>query len=155
MIPVIHEVSQPFLYSTPASGSAPSGWPEVLAAIWLCGMIFHVYGWWRQWLRVRAAARDAHPLPAGAPFPVLSTSAGIEPGIFGILRPVLLLPEGIADSLTPSQLDAILIHELAHVRRRRDAPAGLCAWWPKKPSNGNWLPEWEEKLSAFCCSTTT
>jgi bla regulator protein blaR1 len=123
MIPVISHVSQPFLYSAPASGSAPSRWPEVLASVWLCGMTFHLYRWSRQWLRVRAAARDARPLPAGAPIPVLSTSAGIEPGIFGILRPVLLLPEGIADSLTPSQLDAILIHELAHVRRRDNLAA--------------------------------
>jgi bla regulator protein BlaR1 len=123
MIPVVNQASQPFLYSIPTSGSAPSRWPDVLAAIWLCGIAFHLYRWSRQWLRVRAAAREARLLPSGAPIPILSTSAGIEPGVFGILRPVLLLPEGIADSLTPSQLDAILIHELAHVRRRDNLAA--------------------------------
>jgi len=34
------------------------------------------------------------------------------------LRPVLLLPDGIAARLTSAQLHAILEHELCHVRRR-------------------------------------
>jgi len=38
--------------------------------------------------------------------------------VFGIRKPVLLLPEGIADHLTPTQLDLIVAHELCHVRRR-------------------------------------
>jgi bla regulator protein BlaR1 len=42
----------------------------------------------------------------------------IEPGIFGILRPVLMLPEGILERLTPEQLRAIVAHEMCHVRRR-------------------------------------
>ncbi len=42
----------------------------------------------------------------------------MEPGVFGIFRSVLLLPEGIAERLTPAQLRAILAHELCHVRRR-------------------------------------
>jgi bla regulator protein blaR1 len=33
-------------------------------------------------------------------------------------HPVLLLPAGIAQHLTPAQLDAVLAHELCHVRRR-------------------------------------
>jgi uncharacterized protein (TIGR03435 family) len=37
---------------------------------------------------------------------------------FGIWRAVLLLPAGITDRLTPAQLDAIVAHELCHVRRR-------------------------------------
>jgi hypothetical protein len=38
--------------------------------------------------------------------------------VVGIFRPVLVLPEGIAARMTPEQLNAILIHELCHVRRR-------------------------------------
>ena len=41
-----------------------------------------------------------------------------EPGVFGVFRPVLLLPEGIIEKLTAAQLQAILAHELCHVRRR-------------------------------------
>ena len=50
--------------------------------------------------------------------PVLSSSSLLEPGIFGILRPVLLVPEGIQDHLTSAQLNAIVAHEMCHVRRR-------------------------------------
>jgi uncharacterized protein (TIGR03435 family) len=40
----------------------------------------------------------------------------MEVGAFGLLRPVLLLPEGIMDRLTPKQFDAVLAHELRHIR---------------------------------------
>ena len=42
----------------------------------------------------------------------------MEPGIFGILRPVLLMPEGILERLTAEQMRAIVAHEMCHVRRR-------------------------------------
>jgi beta-lactamase regulating signal transducer with metallopeptidase domain len=42
----------------------------------------------------------------------------LEPGVFGIRKPILLLPEGIDDRLTAGQLQSILAHELCHVRRR-------------------------------------
>jgi hypothetical protein len=44
--------------------------------------------------------------------------ARFEPGVFGIFRPVLLLPEDIARRLSPAQLQAVLAHELCHARRR-------------------------------------
>ena len=46
------------------------------------------------------------------------SSARLEPGVFGIFRPFLLLPEGLSDHLTPAQFEAIVAHELCHVRRR-------------------------------------
>jgi uncharacterized protein (TIGR03435 family) len=49
---------------------------------------------------------------------VMSSPSLLEPGVVGIRRPVLLLPEGIVDRLKPSQLNAIVVHELCHVRRR-------------------------------------
>ncbi len=39
------------------------------------------------------------------------------PALTGWLRPAILLPIGLAAGLTASQLEAILAHELAHVRR--------------------------------------
>jgi bla regulator protein blaR1 len=56
---------------------------------------------------------------------IMSSPALIEPGIFGIFRPVLLLPEGIADRLTPQQLQSILAHELCHVKRRDNLAAAM------------------------------
>src|SRR6185312_10120322 len=57
--------------------------------------------------------------------PTLSSPALLEPGVFGILRPVLLLPEGITDRLTSEHLSAILAHELCHVRRRDNLTAAI------------------------------
>jgi type II secretory pathway component GspD/PulD (secretin)/beta-lactamase regulating signal transducer with metallopeptidase domain/tetratricopeptide (TPR) repeat protein len=39
------------------------------------------------------------------------------PTVIGWLRPVILLPASSLTSLTPSQLEAILAHELTHIRR--------------------------------------
>ena len=42
----------------------------------------------------------------------------LEPGVIGVLRPLLMLPAGITGRLTPEQLKAILAHEVCHIRRR-------------------------------------
>ncbi len=42
-----------------------------------------------------------------------------------MFRPVLLLPEGIEERLDVGQLDAILAHELCHVRRRDNLTAAI------------------------------
>lgn len=50
--------------------------------------------------------------------PVLCAPGQIEPGVFGIFRPVLLLPEWIEERLSDEQMQAIVAHEMCHVRRR-------------------------------------
>jgi bla regulator protein blaR1 len=59
------------------------------------------------------------------PIPAVTSPALLEPGIFGILRPVLLLPEGIFQSLTPVQFSAVVEHELYHVRYADNLGAGI------------------------------
>jgi bla regulator protein BlaR1 len=39
------------------------------------------------------------------------------PAVFGHLKPVIFIPFGLLTQLPPSQVEAILIHELAHIRR--------------------------------------
>src|SRR5262249_35922462 len=46
-----------------------------------------------------------------------------EPGVFSVFRTVLLLPDSIVDRLAPAELQAILAHELCHVRRRDNLAA--------------------------------
>jgi beta-lactamase regulating signal transducer with metallopeptidase domain len=48
---------------------------------------------------------------------VLISSLAEAPGMIGWLRPVLLVPVATVSGLTPQQLEAILAHELAHIRR--------------------------------------
>jgi beta-lactamase regulating signal transducer with metallopeptidase domain len=56
---------------------------------------------------------------------VLSSPRLLEPGVFGIVRPVLLLPENISDRLSAPQLSVIIAHELWHVRRRDNLTAAI------------------------------
>src|SRR5580704_4826161 len=56
---------------------------------------------------------------------VMSSPDLLEPGIIGIRRPVLLLPDGITDRLTRAELHAIIAHEWCHVRRRDNLVATL------------------------------
>ena len=72
-------------------------------------------------------ARAAAPMDLDLPHGIQVRSAPtlMEPGIFGILRPVLLLPEGIAERLTPLQLRAIVSHEICHVCRRDNLTSAI------------------------------
>jgi bla regulator protein BlaR1 len=74
---------------------------------------------------MRNIKREAQPLDLPLPIPALSSKSQIEPGVFGIFRPVLLLPEGIEHRLTPAQLEAVLAHEMCHVRRRDNLTAAI------------------------------
>jgi len=59
--------------------------------------------------------RVGPPLKPELPLQTISSPTLLEPGIFGVFQPVLLLPEGIFDRLTQAQLEAVIAHELCHV----------------------------------------
>ena len=52
-------------------------------------------------------------------FPVLLLESALAnvPVVFGHFRPVILVPAGLLAGLPPEQIQAILLHELAHIRR--------------------------------------
>lgn len=69
------------------------------------------------------------------------SEVGLSPITFGFLKPVILIPAGLLFQLSPAQLEAIISHELAHVKRN-DYLANLlqssleviffyhpCFWW--------------------------
>src|SRR5207249_1797260 len=64
-----------------------------------------------------AVARLAGRLRISRPVRVLESAVVQVPAVIGWLRPVILLPVSALTGLTPLQLDALLAHELAHVRR--------------------------------------
>lgn len=121
---VVEQVAQPFaqtnaFYATGRIAAQHTNWlPNLLLSVWACGVLIVVLRVGRGWWRVYLARRGALPLEVAADVPVLSTPTPIEPGIFGIIKPVLLLPEGIQERLTAEQMRAILAHEMCHVRRR-------------------------------------
>ena len=63
------------------------------------------------------AARLAYRMGRVRPFRLMISAVADGPGVVGWLRPVVLLPTGTLLGLTPQQLEAVLAHELAHIRR--------------------------------------
>ena len=61
--------------------------------------------------------RLARALRVSRPVRLLESMLVRVPTVVGWLRPVILLPVGLAAGLTPQQVEAILAHELAHIRR--------------------------------------
>ena len=51
------------------------------------------------------------------PVRLLISGIAVVPSVIGWFRPVILLPVAAVAGLTPEQLETILAHELAHVRR--------------------------------------
>lgn len=51
-----------------------------------------------------------------------------EPGVWRLWRPVIVFPEGMAERLTDEELEAVVAHELIHVRRR-DNLIGTVQMW--------------------------
>jgi bla regulator protein BlaR1 len=127
----IEQIGQPFTASSqPPPPATPNLIPFILLGIWLIGFVSLIFIWSLRYHRIRSQVLWGQPFQAAAALPggvvkVLLSPAPIEPGVFGIFRPILLLPEGIADHLTQAQLEAVLAHELCHIRRRDNLAAAL------------------------------
>ena len=59
----------------------------------------------------------AHRFGIDRPVRVFESTLVRVPTVVGCLRPVILLPASVITGLAPAYLDAVLAHELAHVRR--------------------------------------
>lgn len=90
----------------------------LLLSLWATGFMVSGCLWRRHWLRIRALARTASLQPFDLGVPVLSTPSLLEPVTFGILHPVVVLPQGLVDILKPEYRQAIIAHELCHIRYR-------------------------------------
>jgi beta-lactamase regulating signal transducer with metallopeptidase domain len=120
--------------STSAAAPAPSRWVPsnwrwsagawILLA-WSLGSAVLLFRWLSQWIKLRAVVAAATPLDIEVPIPVREAATTFEPGICGILAPVLLLPQGIGARLTSTELDSVLEHELCHWWRRDNLTAAL------------------------------
>ena len=146
---LIETVSQPFTgegvaLRTPGPRAAADttilSWlPAGLLALWAAGAAFFLLRSLMHWYRIHRIAHDAVPMTAGrdveslralerrmgftTPLPLRCTESFLEPGIFGVVRPVLLWPRAIGERLTDEQLQAVLAHELCHLRRRDNLAA--------------------------------
>jgi beta-lactamase regulating signal transducer with metallopeptidase domain len=112
----------------------------MVGAVWLLGAMLMAG---RLCLRIRADHRDAQAGPSAAESkpkylvqgtPVRFSSGRNGPLVDGVLRPHICLPDGIDRLLTKSELNAVLLHELTHARRRDNLiwlihEIGLCLLW--------------------------
>jgi beta-lactamase regulating signal transducer with metallopeptidase domain len=105
----------------------------IIALIWFAGMLLSLGSLAASWLRVRGIQASAQPMRAG-PFvdAVARASERLQlarpprvcvgdeqmmPMVWGLFRPVLMLPASAA--LWPrARLEAVILHEIAHVRRK-------------------------------------
>jgi beta-lactamase regulating signal transducer with metallopeptidase domain len=98
---------------------------EFAVAAWALGGALVLALWILYWARLRAVLRDASDLPFAAAVPVKAARSCLEPGLVGIWRPVILLPEGISEKLSPLEMEAVMTHELCHLRRRDNLLAAV------------------------------
>jgi len=97
----------------------------LLFTVWTCGFAVLSAIWLVRWTRLNALVRAADDVSTAPGLPVKITSAGIEPGLIGLWRPVLLLPEGILERLSREEMAAIEAHERCHLRRRDNLTAAI------------------------------
>ena len=108
----------------------------VLAAVYACSLLYFAgrlgWGLWTtEAMRRQAVGLKLNPQAAGnidrlervfglANGSVrLAASAGFHgPATVGVMRPTLLAPRGFIEKLSPTELDSLLAHEFAHMRRR-------------------------------------
>lgn len=110
---------------TPVAPAPPSRLPMILLTLWLSGAGFVMLLWLRDWRRMRLSLKNASEVDFDMPLRVFIAETPTEPGIVGVLRPVLLLPKGLQERLTPAQFESVVTHELCHVRRRDNLAAAL------------------------------
>jgi len=95
-----------------AEGAIPArpvrrDWRENLVwLVWGCGCAGMLVRWRLRWMRATRGTL-------------------LGPAVVGIFRPVLMLPEGIEERLTPEQLQAVVAHEICHVRHRDNLAAAV------------------------------
>jgi bla regulator protein blaR1 len=140
---VIEKVGQPFgqADSSGLTASILPLFPIVVALLWLIGFATVVTFFYSRWRRAATAKHDALPMIHGREvetlrrleksagiqrsIPLLASPASLEPGIFGVFRPVLLWPKKLSSHLDDTHVEAILAHEIQHVRRLDNLAAAI------------------------------
>lgn len=103
------------------------------APVWLAGVLLLHLRTMAAWMSVRRLRRSAVPAPQTWQALVGDLAAGVRlstpvvllesalvdvPVVIGYLRPAILIPLGLLAGMPSDHLEAILLHELAHIRRR-------------------------------------
>ncbi len=120
----MEQISQPFS-SGMAAADQHFSWQPILLAAWALGAVVIMLYWCRSWLRIHSTLLHARLTDDRRELPILVSPSTVEPGVFGLFRQVLLLPESIADLMEREHLDAIMVHELCHARHYDNLAAAI------------------------------
>ncbi len=115
--------------------------PEILAGVWVCGMVTVLLIWCTRWRKIYRVLHRAVPVKSGRELellrrletlakvrrhiPLLRSVDMMEPGIFGIFHPRMLWPALLSERLENVHIEGILAHELVHVRRHDNLTAAI------------------------------
>ncbi len=115
-------------------------WP-VLMVVWIGGGATLLTWRLRQWRAAVELVQHAKPLGSGREVEALARAmqkstcareidlrqgdSTVEPGIVGIVAPAIVWPAGLSKRLNDDELEAVLAHEIAHVKRRDNLTAWL------------------------------
>ncbi|WP_165071185.1 M56 family metallopeptidase [Paludisphaera rhizosphaerae] len=147
---------RPTIATPVAASAAPWTWSQRVLAIWAVGAVVAAVPALVVGIRLRRLANASQPLVEGRwdamvddlrsrlggvrCVRLLQSDAVASPMTWGVFRPVIVLPTG-AETWPEGRLQAVLMHELAHVARRdalAQVPARLAcvvywfhplAWW--------------------------
>jgi bla regulator protein BlaR1 len=92
--------------------------------VWAAGASVLAFRWIMGWRAADSLARAARPAP-GSSLDTRVTDAAIEPAVARVFHPVVLLPSALLGRLSAAELDAVLAHERAHIRRHDNFTARL------------------------------
>jgi WD40 repeat protein/Zn-dependent protease with chaperone function len=107
---------------------------SVLLLLWLSGVLWCSTRLWRQWRqtqRLRQSCAPVHDatlltccevlrqrLGIAGVMQLMVTRDAIGPLLIGAARPIIVLPSALLNACTAAELELLLAHELAHVKRR-------------------------------------
>ena len=121
------------LLAVPAMEAGATAWSAVLVSAWAIGAavltlrIAFAYARIRRWRSgchsldlawQQRFDRLAASLGVRAVARVVEEGAALAPAVVGIVRPVVLLPARLLSGLSEREVESVLLHELAHLRRR-------------------------------------
>ena len=110
--------------------SATAPWLVPFWLLGVCILTIRTFGaWWVARQLTRMGVTDV-PVSISGSFMEMKRRFGVHgeviirqstraevPAVIGYFRPVLLLPVSALSSMSPAQLEAVIAHELAHIRR--------------------------------------
>ena len=113
----------------------------LLTVVWLAGFGFVMTRWLRKRAefshllrssRIVAMDRESAALRrvtgwlrARDDIELIVAPETVDPGVWRIFRPVIILPENMSGELSEPELEAVLMHEVIHIQRRDNLVASL------------------------------